>query len=146
MNQLAELDLEDIVIFIERHKEDLDSLTTIRRAAAKHEKKLKEARKASKVKHLCTSEAKEIAEYMAKEIHQRFWWLEPNLEDMGEQIDYIHRIDGHPFEIIKRVAIFSQTDDFWRQNIRSGQKLRKHFTSLLIKAKDFHTKTGIRKI
>lgn len=57
------------------------------------------------------------------------------------EIDKINRIDGYEWPEIIRVAAWSQRDDFWKQNIRSGASLRKQFESLLAKSQS-STKGG----
>lgn len=56
-------------------------------------------------------------------------------ERWAKDIEKLHRIDGYDYEIIKSVMDWSQQDDFWKQNIRSGSKLRKQFENLLVRIK-----------
>jgi len=51
-----------------------------------------------------------------------------------EEMNKIHRIDKYDYQDIELIIRFSQTDDFWKQNIRSVRKLRKQFETLLVKA------------
>lgn len=53
----------------------------------------------------------------------------------AEDIEKIHRIDGYDWGLIEYTLNWSQNDDFWKQNIRSGSKFRKQFERLLIGAK-----------
>ena len=55
-----------------------------------------------------------------------------NAERWCDAIDKIHRIDGHTFEQIAAVMRWSQSDQFWRQQIKSGATLRKQFDRLIM--------------
>lgn len=63
----------------------------------------------------------------------------PNLQvkdpqgSWAEDIEKIHRIDGYSWEKIVAVAKWSQEDNFWQQNIRSGKKLREKFDTLMVR-------------
>ena len=46
-------------------------------------------------------------------------------------MDRLMRIDGHSYELIVQLMEWSQADEFWLHNIRSPQKLRKHFDTML---------------
>lgn len=48
----------------------------------------------------------------------------------AEDIDKLHRLDKQPWPLIEKVLIWSQNDSFWKQNIRSGFKLRKQWSQL----------------
>lgn len=52
-----------------------------------------------------------------------------------EAINRLHRLDGYDYRTIEAIIRWSQQDEFWRQNIRSAEKLRKQFEQLLIRAK-----------
>jgi hypothetical protein len=60
---------------------------------------------------------------------------DPNLDDWAEDIDKIHRIDKQPFELINAAMEWSQSNGFWKRNIRSGAALRKHFEKLVVNGK-----------
>lgn len=60
---------------------------------------------------------------------------EKQLRQWAKDIDKIHRIDGYDWQVIEGVIRWSQDDDFWKQNIRSGAKLRKQFETLLVRVK-----------
>jgi len=56
------------------------------------------------------------------------------------QVDYIemnrlHNIDGFNYKQIEWIIRWATQDSFWKQNIRSVNKLRKQFDNLIIKAK-----------
>jgi hypothetical protein len=53
----------------------------------------------------------------------------------AKDIEKIHRIDGYDYKMIEAVLEWSQQDEFWKQNIRSGATLRKQFTQLLVRIK-----------
>jgi predicted house-cleaning NTP pyrophosphatase (Maf/HAM1 superfamily) len=56
------------------------------------------------------------------------------MEKEYEEMNRLHRLDGFEYDVIKAVAVFSQEDYFWQQNIRSVSKFRIKFEELLIKA------------
>lgn len=66
------------------------------------------------------------------------------LEQWQEDIEKINRIDGYDYAIIQAVIAWSQDDDFWKKNIRSGSKLRKQFERLLVEAKVEHDNKSSR--
>ena len=52
-----------------------------------------------------------------------------------EEMNKLNRLDGFSYEQIEAVIEWSQQDNFWKQNIRSVDKLRKQFETLLIRIK-----------
>lgn len=56
---------------------------------------------------------------------------EKQLQAWADAFDKCHRLDGHSWDEIEQVLLFSQADKFWQQNILSGGNFRKHYTSLL---------------
>ena len=56
---------------------------------------------------------------------------EKQLQSWADAFDKCHRLDGHGWDEIEQVLLFSQSDKFWQQNILSGEKFRKQYTSLL---------------
>ena len=56
---------------------------------------------------------------------------EKQLQAWAAAFDKCHRLDGHDWEEIERVLLFSQDDPFWQKNILSGDKFRKQYTALL---------------
>ncbi len=61
---------------------------------------------------------------------------EKTIDRWALDIERIHRIDKYSYDLIQGVIEWAQNDSFWRQNIRSGDKLRKQFTNLLIRIKE----------
>lgn len=53
-----------------------------------------------------------------------------HLNKWADSIDKINRIDKKDWKKIQEVMDWSQKDEFWRQNIQSGSKLRTKFTVL----------------
>ena len=81
-------------------------------------------------------------------VNKNFNIKKPNLQTWATHIDKIIRIDGRSAEEVKRVIDWSQQDDFWKQNIRSTTKLRKHYAQLCMKMntdKNFQYSKGIEK-
>lgn len=56
---------------------------------------------------------------------------EKRLQAWADAFDKCHRLDGHDWDEIERVLLFSQSDKFWQQNVLSGEKFRKQYTALL---------------
>lgn len=57
-------------------------------------------------------------------------YKEPNLQSWAKDIDLMLRIDKRKPEIIEKVILWCQADDFWQNNILSTRKLRKQFDRL----------------
>ena len=53
----------------------------------------------------------------------------------AEDIEKAHRIDGRSWEQLKAAITWSQRDEFWKQNILSGEKLRKHYDRMSDRAR-----------
>ena len=58
---------------------------------------------------------------------------ERRLQEWGEAIDKLHRIDGRDFVQIDSVIRWAKSDIFWKSNIISGKKLREKFSILVAK-------------
>lgn len=56
---------------------------------------------------------------------------EKQLQSWADAFDKCNRLDGHDWDEIERVLLFSQADKFWQKNILSGEKFRKQYTTLL---------------
>lgn len=85
-------------------------------------------------------EAKDIAQYLLEEVNIRYPFLKSQCATAwANEIDKLHRLDGYDWSIIKGVAEWSQDDSFWRQQIRSGANLRKHFEKMLVKINESET-------
>ena len=57
-------------------------------------------------------------------------YKKPNLQSWAKDIDLMLRQDKRKPEIIEKVILWCQTDDFWQNNILSTGKLRKQFDRL----------------
>lgn len=82
--------------------------------------------------------ALKASETLAKLVKENFDFLElkdKDIERWAKDIEKLHRIDGYDYKVILGVIKWSQQDEFWRQNIRSGQALRKQFANLLVRIK-----------
>ena len=60
---------------------------------------------------------------------------EATLQSWAADFDKCNRIDHRRWEELEVVLRWSQEDSFWQQNIRSGDKFRKQYETLLAKAK-----------
>lgn len=77
-----------------------------------------------------------IADYLAD-------WIERNgskrpkvTPEWVREIERMHRIDGRDLEAIKAMIDWCQQDSFWRGNILSPKKLRKHYDTMRLRAGD----------
>jgi hypothetical protein len=55
---------------------------------------------------------------------------EEKLQKWSDDINKVNSIDGYSWSLIDDVLEFSQHDDFWRDNLLSGEAFRKHFEKL----------------
>ena len=78
-------------------------------------------------------EATDLSKRLFNWIKKNYPHREQNEKDIKRwaiDIDKIHRIDGKKWEDIAKVIDWSQKDEFWHQNIKSGAKLRKQYLNL----------------
>lgn len=61
---------------------------------------------------------------------------EPNLQNWAKDIDKMIRIDNRSTEEIESLIKFAQSNNFWKANILSANKLREKATTLLIQMKE----------
>ena len=83
-------------------------------------------------------EAVRLAEKLHAAVKERYNFTKerPNeIPSSAYQIELLHRNDGYDYPLIEKVLDWSQQDQFWQQNIRSGNKLRLKFQELLIRIK-----------
>ena len=95
----------------------------------------------------------EEAKKLAQRLHK---WIIKNKPDRkiqngwedrwAEDIDKMNRIDGRSWEAIAACIDWSQRDDFWRQNILSGENLRKHYDRMSDRAKAERDKNGSQEL
>ena len=57
----------------------------------------------------------------------------PNLNKWAEHIDKLIRLDGRDVDTVETVIDFATSDNFWRANILSANKLREKFQQLYLK-------------
>lgn len=86
------------------------------------------------------SDAYQAACYLARSIKKNYPELkqpeEKDLQRWAADFDKCHRLDKHSWDDISDVLAFSQKNSFWRQNIRSGNKFREKYETLLIRMKE----------
>lgn len=83
-------------------------------------------------------EAKEIANEFASKILENYSFkkiTEKHINTWSDDIEKLNRLDGYEYDLIRATMIWSQQDDFWKQNIQSGSKLRDKFETLLVRIK-----------
>lgn len=65
----------------------------------------------------------------------------PNFQSWGNEINKMLRIDKRSPEDTEAIILWCQENDFWKNNILSTAKLRKHFDTLLLQSKKDLKKT-----
>lgn len=129
------LEIEDIEAFILQHRNDKSTLTRIKNNANRHLKAINKLEGELEVRP--DKEAYDIAEYLWDETKQRYNFAKKaNLKLWAKDIQIIHRQYKLDYALIMAVAKYSQNDNFWRQNVRSGKGLKNHFETLYVKIKD----------
>lgn len=92
-------------------------------------------------------EATQLARYLREKIVEKFpnnrsGDTEAKLKRWAMDIDKMIRIDKRTPEAVKNAIDFAMNDNFWCNNIWSGEKLRKHYDSLEAKARQKILKNG----
>lgn len=92
-------------------------------------------------------EATQLARYLRAKIVEKFpnnrsGDTEAKLKRWAIDIDKMIRIDKRTPEAVKNAIDFAMNDNFWCNNIWSGEKLRKHYDSLEAKARQKLLKNG----
>ena len=82
----------------------------------------------TKVKH--KQEHTEIAESIYQIINKTVSTKRPNMDLWANEIRKIEEIDRIPLNKVLEVFRAANRDDFWSMNVRSPQKLRKHWDRL----------------
>jgi len=83
-----------------------------------------------------SNEIRFLAKLLKNQVKRNYPFVSGNpVETDFDEIDKLHRIDGYDYKMIKAVIDWSQADGFWKQNIRSGSKLRQKFEDLLVRIK-----------
>lgn len=98
-------------------------------------------------------EIPEEAKQLAQRLHK---WITKNKPDRKIQkgwedrwatdIEKMHRLDGRGWEAIAACIDWSQRDEFWRQNILSGENLRKHYDRMSDRAKAEREQNGSQEL
>lgn len=82
------------------------------------------------------SDAYKVASYLDRQILKRMPNKKPateaTLQRWAGDFDKLNRIDGYSWEDIKETLGWSQQDEFWKNNILSGQTFRKQFVKLFL--------------
>lgn len=156
---------QDVLDFIEANKDNEDLLVEIRKPINKHCSRMYNARKGGTLVKSETAlvvadplpqQAIYLAKWLGQQVKARYPWYEPRIDEWAKDINDIQRIgcigesrkasDRFDWGTIKAVAEFSQQDEFWQQQVRSGKNLRKYFNRLLIAAKSYVEKVNKNKV
>lgn len=130
------MQIEEVIDFIKTcTKKDL---YTIRRES---QARITNMNQENKVMRIPEQWALEIAHELSEAAKHNFPFIKPfSLSDWADEIEKLHRLDGQEIELIRGIALWSQTDDFWKKQIRSGGSLRRHFEKLYIAGKSAYEK------
>lgn len=133
---------DDVLAYIMLHAHEPELLKPIRLAADKAIKAHNAgAKQALAPKY--SDVAYNMAKWLAEQVIARYPYVkQPNIEQWADDIDKLMRCDKQPYDHVKVALVFSQQDDFWRQQVRSGANLRKHYEKLLVKAQERQIKGG----
>lgn len=113
---------------------DLDTLRKIRLEATKA---IKRHRMPKAVMYHFSAWSMQLAQGLWLLVQERYPFAqEPNLSQWADDIDKLNRLDNYQTDLIRAVLQWSQKDPFWRQQVRSGSNLRKHFNSMLVRIKE----------
>lgn len=157
------MNLELVLGYIEENADNEDAIRAIARACTTQIKRYRASKKgeiavipnkqgevavvdkSAIIKNEVSDQATYLAKYMGQEVKKRYPWYTPRIDEWAKDIEAIHRLgcigesrnksEQFDWGTIKAVTMFSQQDEFWQQQVRSGANLRKHFNKLLIKAK-----------
>lgn len=80
--------------------------------------------------------AVELASLLHRRVHHNYPHLREDpkaIDNWAADIDKLNRIDGRDWQLIEAVIKWTQQDNFWKQNIKSGKKLRLQFDELLVR-------------
>lgn len=135
---------DDVLAYIMLHENEPELLKPIRLAADKAIKAANAAKRQGKLAQPKVDPVfTNMAMWLAEQVRQRYPYApEANIEQWAADIEKIVRLDKQEFGNVKVALIFSQQDNFWRQQIRSGANLRKHFVKLLVKAQEHKPQAG----
>lgn len=135
---------QDVLAYIAAHADEPALLKPIRLAADKAIKAYNA--QSGTDKHIAakySADALKMANWLWQQVQSRYPYVnEPNIEQWADDIDKLVRVDKQPLDYIKLALLFSQQDTFWRQQVRSGANLRKHYEKLLVKAQELQAKRG----
>lgn len=133
--------VEQITMLLDCLKDDKEALRQIRLAATKLERQLKPGAVAVKYQH--TEFSMRLATDLLASVKNNYPFTpQPNLEQWAHDIECLVRLDNYDRRVVEGALQFSQYDEFWRQQVRSGANLRKHFVAICVKAKEYQAKHG----
>lgn len=85
-----------------------------------------------------TEEAVRLAEKLRDSIQLNYPDMIPptesHLRQWARDLDFLHRIDGKPWDAIEDLLAWSQQDPFWKANILSAGKFREKWNTLLARS------------
>lgn len=131
--------LEDAIEYISA----TDELAVLRKIRLEADKAIKRRRLPQATTYHFSPWALSAAQALWVAIQERYpFTAEPNLGQWADDIDKLQRLDNYKPELIQAVIRWSQQDQFWRQQVRSGANLRKHFVKMLIRIKEERSRQG----
>ncbi len=129
--------IQDVLDFVALNDGNLEHMRRIRLACDKNIKSINSNATDKSLSKNVANEALEIAMALRTMVLENYPHLERSTDakKWATDIDKIHRLDKYDWKIIEGVMKWSQDDDFWSQQIRSGGNLRKHFDTMLVRIK-----------
>jgi hypothetical protein len=130
------MNIDEIMLFIDKNADNLEYMRRIRLSADKNIKNINSSlTSSSSVSKKVNTEAIEIAMALRTMVLENYPHLERSTDALkwAEDIDKMHRLDQISWQNIEGVMRWSQEDDFWKQQIRSGSNLRKHYDKMLVR-------------
>ena len=95
-------------------------------------------KKKNKIRVAPPQEALELSQLLSDKIFENIPDRTPPTESQlmawAHEVDLIHRVDGHAWDKIRELLLWSQQDGFWKANILSMSKFRKQWNQLSAKA------------
>lgn len=124
--------------------DSLDDLKVIKKLVNKKIKLLTPTKKALIPGY--SRRALSLANLLWSRVHENYPIIKmPDFGVWASDIDKINRIDGHDEKLIEALLEWSQKDEFWKAQIRSGAALRRHFEKLYVAAKKEYDYTKNKK-
>lgn len=140
------MNTQEILAYIDLHYTEIEDLKQIRKRCQSYIKTAN-AEKRIVAKATIHPQALRIADYLWEQINSRYnFQKNQNVLKWAQDIQRIPKKFNVDYPTVMAVAEYSQHDTFWRQNVRSGMGLEKHFDRLLVKLRDRAVNPNARRL